>query len=371
MADRSVFDGYSLTLYRSDGSIVGSWPAISGQSGHQKPSDQNLPFKGPLTEGRYSFSTGDVQPLTMLDAMLGVPKRGHFPGSILAWGTERAALVPDSTPTNGRNNFFIHGGVSPGSAGCIDLGPNEKAYFDALRSTGEPSHEVVVSYDPSLETSPHPLAEKSLWNDSSEYFTRPLPSSVSPSIAGTARLLNGIGRYIGDSLITPAGGGASLSPPRYGNSTTDADGSPSPLPVRRLVGRIFDDSRAAAFETGAPAAPSPFDGFLSSDRADLLGDSFGNRISTGAGDAAQQSQDSTPPYSEMFRQYLNQLTPSSSNTNAPTPYQSVPPMFAPPGYSSATGNGSIEKWIASLAGVDPDDPTQFQVPPMFSPFYQR
>lgn len=57
MADRSVFDGYSLTLYRSDGSVVGSWPAISGRNGNQRPSDQNLPFKGPLTEGTYSFST--------------------------------------------------------------------------------------------------------------------------------------------------------------------------------------------------------------------------------------------------------------------------------------------------------------------------
>src|SRR5436305_9018899 len=98
MVDRSVFDGYSLTLYRPDGSVVGSWPAISGRSGHQKPSEQNLPFKGPLTEGRYSFLTGDIQPLTTLDAAIGlVPKSGLFPGSMAAWGTERAALVPDST----------------------------------------------------------------------------------------------------------------------------------------------------------------------------------------------------------------------------------------------------------------------------------
>jgi hypothetical protein len=46
-------------------------------------------------------------------------------------------------------------------------------------------------------------------------------------------------------------------------------------------------------------------------------------------------------------------------------------MFAPPDYSVAAGNGSIEKWIASLAGVDPDKPTQFQVPPIFSPLYRR
>jgi hypothetical protein len=174
MADRSVFDGYSLTLYRSDGSIVGSWPAISGRSGNQRPSDQNLAFKGPLTEGSYSFSTDNIQSLTRRDRMLGLVGRGHFPGSTAAWGTERVELVPDSTSSNGRNHFFIHGGFTPGSAGCIDLGPNEKAYFDALRSDGESSHEVVVSYDPRLETSPHPLAGNSFWNGASDYLTRPL-----------------------------------------------------------------------------------------------------------------------------------------------------------------------------------------------------
>jgi hypothetical protein len=371
MADRSVFDGYSLTLYRSNGSIVGSWPAISGKPGNQRPSDQNLPFKGPLTEGRYSFSTGDIQPLTTLDAMLGVPKRGHFPGSILAWGTERAELVPDSTLTNGRNNFFVHGGFSPGSAGCIDLGPNEKSYFDALRSTGEPSHVVVVSYDPSLETSPHPLAEKSLWNGAGEYLTRPLPSSVYPSIAGTERILNNVGRYIGDSLITPAGG--ALPPPLY--NSPDVEGTSPPLPVRRLVRVMADDPRASAFDNGPLAAPSPSNGLLTSDRGDSFGDRFGNWASTGAGDTQQPQAAS---YSEMFHQYMNQLTAGKSqapapslNINAPIPYQSAPSMFAPPDYSAAAGNGGIENWIASLAGVDPDVPTQFQVPPIFSPLYRR
>jgi hypothetical protein len=84
MADRSVFDGYSLTLHRADGSIIGSWPAISGRPGNQRPSDQNLPFTGPLTEGRYSFSSSDIQPLAPRDEMLGLIRRGLAPGSIAA-----------------------------------------------------------------------------------------------------------------------------------------------------------------------------------------------------------------------------------------------------------------------------------------------
>jgi hypothetical protein len=80
----------------------------------------------------------------------------------------------------------------------------------------------------------------------------------------------------------------------------------------------------------------------------------------------------------MLHQYLNQLAAGQSQAPAPTPginalnpSQSLPPIVAPPDYSPATGNGSIEKWVASLAGVDPDDPTQFQVPPIISPLYRR
>jgi hypothetical protein len=46
-----------------------------------------------------------------------------------------------------------------------------------------------------------------------------------------------------------------------------------------------------------------------------------------------------------------------------------PPPFTPSNYALAYGN--IDKWIASLAGVEPDDPMQFQVPPIFSPLYRR
>jgi hypothetical protein len=112
----------------------------------------------------------------------------------------------------------------------------------------------------------------------------------------------------------------------------------------------------------------------------------------------------------MLLQYLNEQTagqgqaPASSlGINAPNPYQPVPPLFAPPDYSSAYGGASsvgnsraamldptnppplfapsnyyaapggdsIQRWIASLAGVDPDDPGQPSTLPMFSQLYQR
>jgi hypothetical protein len=60
----------------------------------------------------------------------------------------------------------------------------------------------------------------------------------------------------------------------------------------------------------------------------------------------------------MFLQYLNQLTTGqsqapapSSNIDAPNPYQFVPPIFAPPDYSSVPGNGNIEKWLPWQASI--------------------
>jgi hypothetical protein len=158
---------------------------------------------------------------------------------------------------------------------------------------------------------------------------------------------------------------------------TGADQQHVHYQLKDSAGTLVNPS--AFWDRQAPVNPNPDPpAFLSSDRVGSFGGRFGSRASTGAGDTPQQSQDSTPPYGEMFIHYLNQLTAgesqapeSSSNINAPTPYQSVPLIFAPPDYSSATGNGSIEKWIASLAGVDPDDPTQFPVPPIFSPLYRR
>lgn len=48
-------------------------------------------------------------------------------------GPFRAPLTPDpSTNTYGRTGFFIHGGYTPGSAGCIDLCGAEPDFFNAI-----------------------------------------------------------------------------------------------------------------------------------------------------------------------------------------------------------------------------------------------
>jgi hypothetical protein len=284
------------------------------------------------------------------------------------WASSSAGippLFPSDRPESLDNRFGNWGSIPAGSFG--DAGSPLLRALQKYKRSAAPDGPSSVAAAPSF--APNNMSEPG-------FGFQPL-DELYAARNRAARLLGGAGRYI-ENNPTSSAQAASQSPPLYGSSTSDADGSPPPPPVRRLVGVRVDDPRVSAFDSGPPAAPSPSDGFLTSDRGDWFGDRFGDRISIGAGDTPQQPQDSTPSYSEMFHQYLNQLAAgqsqapaSSSNSNAPTPYQSAPPIFAPPDYSAAAGNGSIEKWIASLAGVDPDDPTQFQAPPIFSQLYRR
>jgi hypothetical protein len=54
-------------------------------------------------------------------------------GSRAAWGNFRLTIHPyPSTETYGRGGFFIHGGSTPGSAGCIDLSTNIDKFVEKL-----------------------------------------------------------------------------------------------------------------------------------------------------------------------------------------------------------------------------------------------
>jgi hypothetical protein len=113
------------------------------------------------------------------------------------------------------------------------------------------------------------------------------------------------------------------SSPPYGNPMVDAEGASPPLPIRRLVGQIVDNSRASAFDSGAPSVLSPSNGFLSSDRGDSFGDGFGNRTSSGVGVAPQQS--APRDYSAAYVAALNANNSRSSMLDPSNP----PPLFSP------------------------------------------
>jgi hypothetical protein len=70
------------------------------------------------------------------------------PRSKKGWGDRFARLKPDpKTETYGRSNFNVHGGTEPGSAGCIDIGCNDRDFFDDIRRDFDnPSVPLTVDY---------------------------------------------------------------------------------------------------------------------------------------------------------------------------------------------------------------------------------
>lgn len=70
---------------------------------------------GPLPIGSYYLHPGELSNPGLIGDLLR-RVRGD-------WGDWRIPIKPDtSTNTHGRSGFFIHGGGSPGSKGCIDVG---------------------------------------------------------------------------------------------------------------------------------------------------------------------------------------------------------------------------------------------------------
>ena len=131
------FDGQNVDLYKYgqyDGNRLQNGQLqddLNGQSGgddYQSRIHQDVPNKGPIPEGTYYADQDQRQNITALDAVWGGITKvfnlpyGHWKGSLPAWGTSRVWLRPDdNTNTYGRSGFSIHGGLTKGSAGCIDI----------------------------------------------------------------------------------------------------------------------------------------------------------------------------------------------------------------------------------------------------------
>ena len=137
------FDGKTLTIYQDNKPIM-SWEAVSGKEGFQSPKYQNLKSTGPIPEGTYVARQSELQFISAQDWLVGwsrvIDKNlgGKWPGSTVSWGTSRVWLEPSKeTNTYGRNNFSIHGGLIPGSAGCIDLTGQINAFTSWLKNTGK------------------------------------------------------------------------------------------------------------------------------------------------------------------------------------------------------------------------------------------
>ena len=142
------FDGENLNWIHNN-KIKESMDAQSGQDEYQCAEYQNLPNKGPLPEGKYYVRQKNRQ--NFFDQNLaqlagGLFGKGTWPGSLPAWGTRRVWLEPDKeTETYGRSGFTIHGGLSKGSAGCIDIPWQTDKLNDLLDQYGK-DVELYVRY---------------------------------------------------------------------------------------------------------------------------------------------------------------------------------------------------------------------------------
>ncbi len=131
------FNGNNVDLYKygqyngnklQNGQLQGNLSGQSGDDYHQSSVYQNVANHGPIPEGTYWADQKQRQNIGLLDAVLGAITKvfnlpyGAWKGSIPAWGTKRVWLRPDTnTNTYGRSGFSIHGGLTKGSAGCIDI----------------------------------------------------------------------------------------------------------------------------------------------------------------------------------------------------------------------------------------------------------
>jgi hypothetical protein len=124
LAPHLRFNGSKLCFIKN-GSNSKCWGAVSGRENLQSAKFQNAKNKGPLPEGRWIVRQDEYQKMpnrSWIEMVLAEVGRTAWPGGESAWGKNRIWLHPiGRTKTYGRTGFSIHGGDSPGSAGCIDL----------------------------------------------------------------------------------------------------------------------------------------------------------------------------------------------------------------------------------------------------------
>jgi hypothetical protein len=143
------FNGRELVL-RENGSPILNWAAVSGRPGKQSPEFQTQRGQGPLPEGDYQFNVSGLQKYDEISnwqkfkSALG---GGEWKGGPDSWGRYRFWLTPaPGTETFARSDFSIHGGSTPGSAGCIDLTDEMDEFADLMTALGQDEINVKVDY---------------------------------------------------------------------------------------------------------------------------------------------------------------------------------------------------------------------------------
>ncbi|WP_434383812.1 L,D-transpeptidase family protein [Melittangium boletus] len=148
---RLLFNGSQLCwIWLDSTSAPICWDGVSGRDGHQTKESQTEKSKGPLPEGEWTVAQDDYQRMPergVFEQFINELGRGGWPGGESSWGKHRIWLKPKSgTQTHGRSGFSIHGGDTPGSAGCIDLTRHLEGFIHMFREYGQ-DMDLTVKYD--------------------------------------------------------------------------------------------------------------------------------------------------------------------------------------------------------------------------------
>jgi|GEM_PF-3768720 len=135
-ARRITFDNNELVVYDQSGMEMYRTDAESGKVNWQKSEYQDIKDVGPLPEGRYRLNPDELDnPGKKKDSV-----RNIFGD----WGSWRVRLHEEEE-TLGRSNFFLHGGESSGSKGCIKFAGWDDVRL--LRIIKESPYEIIVEID--------------------------------------------------------------------------------------------------------------------------------------------------------------------------------------------------------------------------------
>lgn len=126
---RLIFNGTTI----ADETGTPSWAGVSGQPNSNgvfvnSGARQRLKNIGPIPEGEYWLDPCEINTTSWRHKL--------WPWTN-GWGNASLLIHPfHSTHCFGRGGFFIHGGVTPGSAGCVDLTASMGPFITYLRGLG-------------------------------------------------------------------------------------------------------------------------------------------------------------------------------------------------------------------------------------------
>lgn len=137
-----TFDGQYLRMLIGNGDQY-HYPAVSGVQGEQGGFDYSIGAQmggvgGPIPEGEYWVNPEEIW------------ENGLFKrGSTDSWGDYRLTIHPHTTTvTYKHGGFFIHGGKSFGSKGCIDLAYSiNKFVSDIRKRVGQRECQIPLTVD--------------------------------------------------------------------------------------------------------------------------------------------------------------------------------------------------------------------------------